>query len=200
MPPRSMLRKCEVCGAQFRVKFAECLRKKFCSDVCKIKGQIRRRGMSVVRRCSNCGKEFRCCPSEQQRFCSQECYWKKKKVEFSGEGNHRWRGGHSKYRGPNWSEQNKRVLERDGYKCRKCGAVVGLAVHHIVRFEDCVDFAEANDENNLVTLCYMCHKAKGGIEPLYQKWWEFGKSKEEIRKETWEWVSKKLWNPRLVLL
>lgn len=55
-----------------------------------------------------------------------------------------------------WSDRRERVLRRDGYRCRKCGArgtqsggSATLHVHH-------VDGASP-DLSNLVTLCAACH-------------------------------------------
>ena len=52
----------------------------------------------------------------------------------------------------------KRVLERDGWRCRKCGAVENLQVHHKIRRSQ-----QGNDSiENLVTLCARCHMAEHG--------------------------------------
>jgi len=52
----------------------------------------------------------------------------------------------------------KRVLERDGWRCQKCGTLENLQVHHKIRRsqqgDDCLD--------NLVTLCAYCHMAEHG--------------------------------------
>jgi 5-methylcytosine-specific restriction endonuclease McrA len=52
----------------------------------------------------------------------------------------------------------KRVLERDGWRCRKCGSLENLQVHHkIKRSQQGSDSLE-----NLVTLCVYCHMAEHG--------------------------------------
>jgi 5-methylcytosine-specific restriction endonuclease McrA len=52
----------------------------------------------------------------------------------------------------------KKVLERDGWRCRKCGSLKDLQVHHKVRRSQ-----QGNDSlNNLVTLCAYCHMAEHG--------------------------------------
>jgi hypothetical protein len=43
----------------------------------------------------------------------------------------------------------KRVLERDGWRCQKCGSLEGLQVHHKIKRSDQGDDALAN----LLTLC-----------------------------------------------
>lgn len=70
------------------------------------------------------------------------------------------------------------VLERDGYKCRKCGWSVDrrnpagkrqfLEVHHVVHHVE----KGANKSDNLVTLCNVhhddLHRAKTGAEDLFR--------------------------------
>lgn len=52
----------------------------------------------------------------------------------------------------------KRVLERDDWRCQKCGSLENLQVHHqILRSQ------LGNDSlDNLVTLCAHCHMAEHG--------------------------------------
>jgi 5-methylcytosine-specific restriction endonuclease McrA len=52
----------------------------------------------------------------------------------------------------------KRVLERDGWRCRKCGSLKDLQVHHQIRRSQQGHDALAN----LVTLCVYCHMAEHG--------------------------------------
>ena len=52
----------------------------------------------------------------------------------------------------------KRVLERDGWRCQKCGSLENLQVHHKIRRSQ-----QGNDSlGNLVTLCAYCHLAERG--------------------------------------
>ena len=52
-----------------------------------------------------------------------------------------------------YHELRRRVLERDGWKCQRCGAAKHLQVHH-QRFRAHL----GNDvEDNLITLCTECH-------------------------------------------
>ncbi len=71
--------------------------------------------------------------------------------------------------GPNWREQRLKALERDGHRCRTCGATarpgLGLHVHHIRPFRDYRYERDKNDAyrvanklDNLVTLCASCHR------------------------------------------
>jgi 5-methylcytosine-specific restriction endonuclease McrA len=52
----------------------------------------------------------------------------------------------------------KRVLERDGWRCQKCGSLENLQVHHKIRRSQQGDDCLAN----LVTLCAYCHMAEHG--------------------------------------
>jgi DEAD/DEAH box helicase domain-containing protein len=72
--------------------------------------------------------------------------------------------------GPNWRQQRRKALERDGYRCRTCGANGGpggitLHVHHIRPFRDYnyipgvnENYLQANQVDNLVSLCPSCHR------------------------------------------
>jgi 5-methylcytosine-specific restriction endonuclease McrA len=52
----------------------------------------------------------------------------------------------------------KRVLERDGWRCQKCGSLENLQVHHKTKRSQQGDDAL----ENLVTLCAYCHMAEHG--------------------------------------
>ncbi len=52
----------------------------------------------------------------------------------------------------------KRVLDRDGWRCQKCGSLENLQVHHKIRRSQQGDDALGN----LVTLCARCHMEEHG--------------------------------------
>lgn len=58
--------------------------------------------------------------------------------------------------GKNYTNWRKAVLERDNYKCVKCGAIDSLQTHHIKQLSKYPELA--TDINNGITLCYKCHK------------------------------------------
>lgn len=71
--------------------------------------------------------------------------------------------------GPNWQQQRQKALERDGQRCRVCGAegrpAAPLHVHHIRPFRDFGyvpgqndHYKQANLLENLATLCPGCHR------------------------------------------
>ena len=72
-------------------------------------------------------------------------------------------------RGPNWGQQRALTLERDGHRCRHCGAPErpdrAHDVHHIQPFRTFGyvrgkndHYLQANQMENLVTLCRSCHQ------------------------------------------
>jgi 5-methylcytosine-specific restriction endonuclease McrA len=53
-----------------------------------------------------------------------------------------------------YATMRRLVLERDGWRCQKCGSFRNLDVHHMRRRSAFGDDAEAN----LITLCRECHQ------------------------------------------
>jgi DEAD/DEAH box helicase domain-containing protein len=71
-----------------------------------------------------------------------------------------WKNDPNNY-GPNWHIQRSQALQRDRYKCQLCGVLEGTPghhVHHIVPFRQFTSWIQANQLQNLVTLCPSCHK------------------------------------------
>src|SRR5690348_8466363 len=52
----------------------------------------------------------------------------------------------------------KKVLERDGWRCKKCGSLENLQVHHRIKRSQQGD----DSLGNLVTLCAFCHMEEHG--------------------------------------
>lgn len=78
-----------------------------------------------------------------------------------------WRLPISDY-GPNWNKQRRLARERDGGRCRVCGAPEPPTrehdVHHVRPFREFSyipgvndNYQQANDLSNLVTVCRRCH-------------------------------------------
>lgn len=53
-----------------------------------------------------------------------------------------------------YARLRREILERDGWRCQKCGCSKNLDVHHVRRRSALGDDAEAN----LITLCRACHQ------------------------------------------
>jgi len=64
----------------------------------------------------------------------------------------------SNYYGKNWDVLSANIRERDANKCRNCGVSGELDVHHIIPFKRFEDETEANDPDNLISLCPRCHR------------------------------------------
>ena len=66
-----------------------------------------------------------------------------------------------------FSKIKKRVKRRDKYTCQLCCKKKrSLQVHHIIRYADSV--LQREDEHNLITLCFTCHKSISGREHIYR--------------------------------
>jgi DEAD/DEAH box helicase domain-containing protein len=71
-----------------------------------------------------------------------------------------WNNDPNQY-GPNWTRQRNLARQRDQFTCQVCGAVEqdqSHHVHHKKPFRSFLSFIEANQLDNLITLCPNCHK------------------------------------------
>lgn len=84
--------------------------------------------------------------------------------------------------GKSWDEIRKKVYQRDGNRCRACGAAgVKLNAHHILLLR----VSQTNDERNLVTLCDRCHKI---IEEKAIRLLQGGGHRFEVVRLTHRWL------------
>ena len=63
-----------------------------------------------------------------------------------------------------WRQLRRAVIKRDGIQCTRCPAKKRLQAHHLFyreRWEDSVP-------EDLITLCFHCHKAAHGLVPVAQ--------------------------------
>lgn len=63
--------------------------------------------------------------------------------------------------GKEWNKTRERIRQRDLYTCQSCGRVESgnaFHVHHKIPFKSFVSIDKANEENNLITLCSVCHR------------------------------------------
>lgn len=105
--------------------------------------------------CHCCGKTIHRYPSlatGERIYCSRACRFPNR-LEY----------GKSK-RGSSWPRQRRAALERDGHACRHCGVTAeelgyALQIAHIISFRTfgMERHVEANQIENLLTLCARCH-------------------------------------------
>lgn len=139
----------------------------YCSQKCKVKGQIKK---ALVMTCKHCGKDFT--PKthgKYPKYCSYKCARLERTVTWlNGENNPNWKGGvtpenkkvrHSlEYK--TWRDS---VFERDNFTCQKCGKHGGnLHVHHIKSFALHAELR--TDIANGETLCIECHRKVSKID------------------------------------
>lgn len=199
---------CDNCGSKVTRKnsnYSQAAYHHFCSHPCWTEWAARYRksvddprpGVAarrkrVNRTCKQCGNQFQITPAQLRykgygSFCGRKCWatWLRthhilpKPPVMRGSCNPNWKGGHGKYRGPNWRKQRLLARERDNYTCQRCGIAEidlprELDVHHIRPFREfgLAHYKEANHLDNLISLCDPCHKAvepRGCITPGIQK-------------------------------
>ena len=175
---------CDYCGDEMSLPEWDIERSEhhFCSDECFNNWQSEYRrgenhphwdGDNVDVECGYCGSEMAVRPwrleDVDEVFCSDECVRTWHSETYRGENTGAWKGGHRKYRGPNWYCQREITRRRDDRECVICGkgkAEIGRNpdVHHITRFGDFDSYREANRLANLITLCPYHHgKSESGV-------------------------------------
>ena len=71
-----------------------------------------------------------------------------------------WRNDPNDY-GPNWMNMRRLAVARDKHTCQSCGAIErerSFHVHHKIPFRQFSSAVQANQLDNLVTLCPPCHQ------------------------------------------
>jgi len=71
-----------------------------------------------------------------------------------------WTNDNNRY-GHNWRRQRNLARQRDGYKCQMCGILEqdkAHQVHHKIPFRQFSNPEQANQLENLITLCPACHQ------------------------------------------
>ena len=190
-PSRSVELECPVCDDTFTRSVSEVERTKHanvCSRECiyearsrgiigrEVKGGYDVSETTFTKECPACGEEFTTTASKDYRHCSRDCFLDMHSERMSDEGNPAYVDGSTKekrcYRGSNWVRIRRRVYERDGYTCQRCGVKCIsrsdyngenggeiIQAHHISGYEDESD----NELDNLITLCASCHsEVEGG--------------------------------------
>lgn len=168
---------CPVCGNPFTVPLWRVNEGvgKTCSMACRNIWLSRVKSRSITIECTACGREINREPyaATGERFCSRRCA-NSRFTGKTGSDNPNWRGGRVTYYGPNWKEQRRLARQRDEHTCQRCTVAEHeygqeLDVHHIRPFREFgyvpgvnETYLQANDLNNLISLCMRCHKE---VEP-----------------------------------
>jgi DNA-directed RNA polymerase subunit RPC12/RpoP len=69
-----------------------------------------------------------------------------------------------RYYGPDWTDIRQKVIESDGGGCVVCFSEENLVVHHREPLKRFDSHEEANDLDNLATLCKRCHRRIESIQ------------------------------------
>lgn len=75
----------------------------------------------------------------------------------------KWKKSMSGQRALMTSALRKRILERDGYKCRQCGVSISQEPHLLLEVDHIIPISKGGitTEENLQTLCWRCNRSKG---------------------------------------
>ena len=179
---------CKICGKSF-VGYGN---KILCSYKCVAKYQSEQRlgennpafkeDKFTKKNCLNCGLEFQYPRDglhidQERKFCDMKCsqeYHVKEKAP-------RWEGGINSLPYSYYFDKKLKfkIKQRDGNKCIFCGREENLVVHHI-------DYDKMNyKEDNLVTLCKICHGFTNLNRIFWQLVFQFVNSDLNIVKKGW---------------
>lgn len=94
---------------------------------------------------------------------------------YTGENSPTWKGGKSHHYTGDFYKARKQTRKRDNYTCQICGITEKeygqqLSVHHIRLYRLFEDKKEANDLNNLISVCEPCHRfihSNANTEKIY---------------------------------
>lgn len=184
--PKNLLPfECPICEETIYLLPFQIKNRKVCSTTCRDK--LRSINGTVIVECSCCDKkiekkQFRINRNKEFVFCSDDCMKKHfRETDFmKGENHPNYIGLRKKYYGPNWENQRRKALKRDGFQCVECKMSQeehkekyksDLTVHHKVPFLLHETYLEANKLSNLECLCKKCHgfKHKGDLYPANYK-------------------------------
>lgn len=175
---------CHWCGENVELwpSVAALSERVFCSDECTSKwrseyfsGEQSPRWSQIDTECDWCGDSVTKHPSAVQNrkhtFCSKRCASNHHSQMMLGENNPNYTHGVSdslRY-GRNWERVRRRVLERDGYECQRCGISLtdyygrtgrSFDIHHRTPLSEFDSYESANQLDNLESLCQRCHGIK----------------------------------------
>ena len=145
----------------------------FCSKECK--DSYEKNGKMF--KCTNCGNDVYCPRSRlnsmgnyplDNKFCDKKCESEWKSKNWVGKDHPTYKGwSNENSYGTEWNSIRIDVLERDSYKCQRCGINnkkhknkygMSLHIHHKVPLRKFELASDANVIDNLITYCVSCHK------------------------------------------
>lgn len=174
---KSEVIECDWCGDEFveHKHKIESDQNNFCGQKCagkslseRYQGEDHPRYTKVGVDCVICGSTFKVaqCLADERKTCSSDCLTELKSKLNSGENHPQYKGGHETWYGESWEGQREKAIERDNHECRACGLSEkthrerfeqSLHVHHIKPFRTFESHEQANELDNLITLCRPCH-------------------------------------------
>lgn len=170
---------CEICGKTFDNWNPRHYLRRFC-DSCLSKHKSDIFTNKITTTCGYCGKEIEVIPSRfysnKYCYCNIKCMAEHYAQIYTGENSPTWNGGKYHYKG-NWIHQSKLCRERDNNTCQICGKTAeengkNMDVHHIKPYKSFEDPTEANQLDNLISLCHHCHRfvhSNSNIDKVYIK-------------------------------
>lgn len=170
---------CEICSKTEEFWNPYYYKKRFCNE-CLSKHKSDLFTNKIKTTCGNCGKEIEVIPSRfynnKYCYCNVKCMAEHYAQIYTGENSPTWNGGKYHYKG-NWLHQAKLCRERDNNVCQICGKTAeengkNMDVHHIKPYKSFKDPTEANQLDNLVSLCHHCHRfvhSNSNIDKVYIK-------------------------------
>jgi transposase len=170
---------CEVCKKDFEFWSTSYYKRKVCDD-CLSQHKSNVFTKKIKTKCGYCGKDIEVIPSRHKAhkycYCDAACMAKHYADIYTGENSPTWKGGVNKHYKGKWLYQAKLCRERDGNTCKICGKTkdqnnnCNMDVHHIKKYRLFNDPIEANNLDNLISLCHTCHSfvhSNSNIDKLY---------------------------------
>lgn len=172
---------CKLCGEE--IIFPENTRryKRVYCDSCLKKGVSFVPTKKIKTTCGYCGKELQVIPSRYEAnkfcYCDTKCMAKHYAEIYSGENSPTWKGGKGHHYIGGFYHARKEARKRDNYTCQICGITEEnygheLSVHHIKNYRLFKNKEEANNLDNLISLCEPCHRfvhSNSNIDKIYIK-------------------------------
>lgn len=163
---------CDWCGKEFHKRPSNLKENNFCSRNCLGNWQSENNtGESNPFYGKSHSEEFKERLSRERSGKRSPNYGIERSKEFKeklskmrrGSDNPNWNGGKTYYYGSNWFVKRKEALKRDGYSCVVCGKGKDKLgknpdVHHIKPISKFSGKEDANNLDNLITLCPEHHK------------------------------------------